>query len=191
MKKALLTFVALFVAICCMAQGAETSQGGNPAGVVAFKPTVKTVDASVSGGEAIMKEIIRQNENQVLLVDFWATWCRPCRMAMEQIDEIKPALTKKGCVFVYITGETSPLDKWNKMIVDSKIEGVHYRLTNKQWGELCQALGIRGIPTYMVINKNGSVAYDNIKTGGYPGSEVLQNEVEVALTNQSGVTPKK
>jgi hypothetical protein len=101
-------------------------------------------------------------------------------MAMKKIDEIKPELTKKDCIFVYITGESSPLDKWEAMI--SNIEGVHYRLTNKQWGAISQHYGLLGIPSYMVINKDGSVAYDNFKTGGYPGSDVLQNEVEVALT---------
>ena len=96
------------------------------------------------------------------------------------IDEIKPELQKKGVVFVYITGESSPLEKWQGMIAN--IEGEHYRLTNQQWGKLCGSLGLLGIPSYMILNKDGSTAYDNFKTGGYPGSEVLQNQAEVALT---------
>jgi thiol-disulfide isomerase/thioredoxin len=181
MKKVLLTFVAVLTASFSIAQApAKVVTPAQKEVAKVAKPTVKTVDAAIVNGDAIMREIIKQNSKKVLLVDFWATWCGPCRMAMKKIDEIKPELTKKDCIFVYITGESSPLDKWEAMI--SNIEGVHYRLTNKQWGAISQHYGLLGIPSYMVINKDGSVAYDNFKTGGYPGSDVLQNEVEVALT---------
>ena len=91
-------------------------------------------------------------------------------------------LQKKGVQFVYITGETSPQAAWEGMI--KNIAGVHYRLTNKQWGELCSSLGIPGIPVYLILNADGSVAYSNLQQGGYPGNEVIQNNVEVALTNK-------
>ena len=100
-------------------------------------------------------------------------------MAMKQIDDIKPELMKKGCVFVYITGETSPFDTWNKMI--GGIDGEHYRLTDKQWEEMCMALGIPGIPSYLLLDKKGERAYDNLNEGGYPGSEILKNKIEAAL----------
>ena len=140
---------------------------------------VKTVDTKVVGTD-VLSVIAKNYEGKVVVIDFWATWCGPCRQAMKLIDEIKPELQKKGVVFVYITGESSPLEKWQDMIAN--IEGEHYRLTNKQWGELCNKLGLLGIPSYMILNKDGSTAYDNFKTGGYPGGEVLKNQAEVALT---------
>lgn len=141
--------------------------------------TVKTIAATVSGAD-ILPAITKNYSGKVVLIDFWATWCPPCRAAMKTIDAIKPALQKKGCVFVYVTGETSPKADWDKMIPN--IAGDHYRLTDKQWGELCKQLGIPGIPCYLLLNKDGSVAYSNVTTAGYPGNEVIQNNVEVALT---------
>jgi thiol-disulfide isomerase/thioredoxin len=172
MRKQLLIFVALF---------AMAAFGTN---VVAQTPekkasVVRTVDANVAGTD-VLSELAKNYEGKVVVIDFWATWCGPCRQAMKLIDEIKPELQEKGVVFVYLTGETSPLEKWQSMIAD--IDGEHYRLTKKQWGELCGNLGLLGIPSYMILNKDGSTAYDNFKTGGYPGSEVLQNQAEVALT---------
>lgn len=141
--------------------------------------TVKTIDAKLSG-DKILPAILANYRGKVVLIDYWATWCGPCRMAMKQIKDIKDDLAKKGCVFVYVTGETSPEADWKKMI--SGISGDHYRLSNKQWGELCQLLNIPGIPSYQIIGKDGKSAYDNFKEGGYPGSEVLKNNIEVALT---------
>ncbi len=115
-----------------------------------------------------------------MLVVFWASWSRACRASMTDSDAIKPSLQEKGAECVYVTGETSPLEDWQEMI--KKIDGVHYRLTKQQWNDLCAALEIPGIPVYLLLNKDGSTAWDNLKQGGYPGNELVQNQMEVALT---------
>lgn len=172
MRKQLLILVALFTMVA-FGTNATAQTPEKKASVV------KTVATDVAGTD-VLSVLAKNYEGKVVVIDFWATWCGPCRQAMKLIDEIKLELQKKGVVFVYLTGETSPLAKWQEMIAN--IEGDHYRLTKKQWGELCGNLGLLGIPSYMILNKDGSTAYDNFKTGGYPGSDVLQNQAEVALT---------
>lgn len=143
------------------------------------KSTVCTVDESLSGTEAFAA-IRKTYEGRVAFFDFWATWCGPCRMAMKAVDEIKPAFMERGVAFVYITGETSPMETWTEMV--PKIAGDHYRLTKKQWSELCESLNIPGIPAYVLYNADGSEAFSNLTEGGYPGNELVQNVIEVALT---------
>ena len=172
MRKQLFILVALFT-MAAFGSNAVAQTPEKKASVV------RTVATDVAGTD-VLSVLAKNYEGKVVVIDFWATWCGPCRQAMKLIDEIKPELQKKGVVFVYLTGETSPLAKWQEMIAN--IEGDHYRLTKKQWGELCGNLGLLGIPSYMILNKDGSTAYDNFKTGGYPGSDVLQNQAEVALT---------
>jgi hypothetical protein len=69
---------------------------------------------------------------------------------------------------------------WNVAI--PKIQGFHYRLSKLQLNNLLQHLGIQGIPSYMIINKDGTKAYDNIAEGGYPGDDVIKSEIDKALT---------
>lgn len=158
---------------------AETVTTANEEEPASSKSVVKTVDATLSGVDAY-EAIRKAYEGRVVVVDFWATWCGPCRMAMKTIDAIKPAYMDKGVAFVYITGETSPAEKWAEMI--PAIDGDHYRLTKAQWSELCQTLNIPGIPAYAVYNTDGSVAFSNLNDGGYPGNEVISETLDAALT---------
>lgn len=158
---------------------AATSKTADDGQASAGTSRIKSIAPEVSGAD-ILPAITKEYAGQVVLIDFWATWCGPCRMAMKEIDKIKPELQKKGCAFVYVTGETSPEAPWKQMI--GSISGDHFRLTDKQWGELCTRLGIPGIPAYLLLNKDGSVAFSNLETAGYPGNEIIQNNVEVALT---------
>lgn len=169
---------------------AETATQSEPSAVDAVtaetdpvdeRPTyhVKSISKSISGAD-ILPAITKAYEGKVVLIDFWATWCGPCRQAMKSIDTIKDELSKKGCAFVYVTGETSPEKDWKSMI--KNIAGDHYRLTDAQWEALCSQLGVAGIPAYLLINKDGSVAYSNVTEAGYPGNDVIQNHVEIALS---------
>ncbi|MDR1336859.1 MAG: TlpA family protein disulfide reductase [Tannerella sp.] len=124
-------------------------------------------DVPETDGEQAFVEILKPFSGKVVLVDFWNTWCGPCLSAMKQFEATKTALKEKGVVFVYLADESSPVNAWNNMIPN--IPGEHFRLKNAQMGELRKKFGIRGIPSYLILNRHGEQIY--FKTGFY-GAEI-------------------
>ena len=129
-------------------------------------------EAGEVSDEDLFASIISKFSGRVLLVDFWATWCGPCRMANKEMIPMKEELKDKDIVYLYITGETSPLKTWENMIPD--IHGEHYRVTAAQWNFLGKSFNVSGVPTYLIIDREGNIKYRQV---GFPGVKTMKEEL--------------
>lgn len=77
-------------------------------------------------------------------------------------------------MFVYITGESSPMNTWTEMI--KGISGEHYRLTATQWDEMCKALNIPGIPVYLLMGKDGKKGLRQLERRRIPGQRNFEEQ---------------
>jgi thiol-disulfide isomerase/thioredoxin len=138
--------------------------------------TVNRVNIADIPAEELFNAITTPYRGKVVFVDFWATWCGPCKAAMKQSEPVKKDFAGKEIVFLYLAGENSPKGTWEQMIPD--IKGEHYRMTDAQWDFICKKFGVNGVPSYMIIAKDGTPTHFQV---GFMGAEKMKEMLNKEL----------
>jgi thiol-disulfide isomerase/thioredoxin len=137
---------------------------------------IKQLSSSKTDNKQTFESIISSYKGKVVVVDFWATWCRPCLQAMEEIKPIKEKLKNKNVVFVYITDPSSPQSLWETK--KEEIGGEHYYLTDNEMKYIKARFQISGIPAYQIYDSTGILKH---KFVGFPGAKEMQKMIEELL----------
>ncbi|MES2240088.1 MAG: TlpA disulfide reductase family protein [Bacteroidota bacterium] len=124
-------------------------------------------------GDELFASIMKKYEGKVVYVDFWATWCGPCRSGIEQIKPLKEEMKGENVAFVYLTNQSSPEKTYSAMIPE--IKGEHYRLSTDEWNYLAGKFNISGIPHYVLVGKKGEVINPKL---GFMSNEAIKTELE-------------
>lgn len=101
-------------------------------------------------------EIFEKYKGKIIYIDFWGSWCLPCRGEMPNAAALRDKLKGKNIVFLYF-GYNDKEKAWTEARNQLNIEGEHYLLNERMKKEADELFGINSIPHYAIIDKEGNV----------------------------------
>jgi thiol-disulfide isomerase/thioredoxin len=153
-------------AFFCVVLVASSLLGGPHRGLTMADPEggVVQIDSLLTAGPVVL--------------NFWATWCGPCRREMPQIEKISKELESRGVHFAAVSLDGTR----NKKAVETYVEKYKVGLPvyyDTDW-KLARRFKVMGIPTTILLDRDAEIQY---ATRGYRrGDEiVLKKKIEALL----------
>jgi thiol-disulfide isomerase/thioredoxin len=140
-----------------------------------FAPTWKDVE-SVSGS---FPSSIATLRGHVVLLDFWATWCGPCRVVIPKLGALQARYGAQGLNVLGVSTE----DAQDVALFTQRMD-VKYAVAIDKHAQTTRSYGVVSLPTLVVIDKRGVVRDVAV---GYDSSEDarLENSVRTLLAEQA------
>ncbi|MBU1747067.1 MAG: redoxin domain-containing protein, partial [Chloroflexi bacterium] len=131
---------------------------GNTAGSTAPDFTLQTVD-----GQSVTLSDLRGTH--VVLIDFWATWCGPCRQELPHVQDLYDTYRDRGLMVLGLDLRESATQVQGFLAVN----GYTFPMLLDRDGAVAQQYGVRGIPTSVVIDSQGIIR--KVQVGYSAGAE--------------------
>ena len=135
----------------------------NRALVTAIGQKAPDFEAPDPNGKKIkMSDILKKSK--VLIIDFWASWCRPCRRENPYVVDIYKKYHPKGLNIIGVSlDRPGQKDKWLQAVKDDGLDWYH--VSNLQfWKDpVARKYGIQAIPATLILDKNGIIRAKNLR----------------------------
>ncbi len=160
MKKALLIICCLMICTAVTAQPPRISK-------------VRTVGKKVTNVQLPNTKGVMCNltdyvgKGNVVLIDFWASWCRPCMMEMSYVRTAYNRYHKYGFNIVGISLDNNPAE-WKAAIKNFKLNWTHLSDLQGWNNTAAQKYGIISIPSSILVSKQGKIIANDLR-----GEELL------------------
>lgn len=119
-------------------------------------------DISLPGPDGKVRSL-SSLKGKVVLIDFWASWCRPCRMANPHVVEVYNKYKGKGFdVFSVSLDRPGQKDAWVAAIQQDGLIWDNHVSDLQFWNcAPAQVYGVRAIPATFLVDRNGNIAAIN------------------------------
>ncbi len=126
---------------------------------------------------------LEQFRGNYVLLDFWGSWCAPCRMGNPHLLELYGQYKSKGFEIVGISDDVGAEDKWRKAIEEDKIGVWRHILRSADKSapkekDIANIYGISAYPTKVLVDPEGKIVGRYVGEGG-PGEGLDEKLIEV------------
>ncbi len=127
--------------------------------------------------------------NKVIILDFWATWCVPCKRSMPVLEDMQRKYKNDLCI-IGVTGQGES-DKVVEQYLRNKevVYGHCYdvkMIENEQRQTLAEKISLRGIPHVIIISSDGIVRWQ-----GHPLDPTFRRRAELIIEIDPGVQARR
>jgi peroxiredoxin len=153
-----------------LASMAESADGGDDQGTIAPEFTLPMLN-----GENLS---LADTHGQVRLIDFWATWCAPCREEVPMLNELQASYADRGFRIIAISDEDA--DAIRDFVSDNEV--AYTNLVGTE--EIMEAYGVLGLPAAYLLDAEGRVIESFI---GPKPRRVLEEKIEALLATSPSI----
>jgi peroxiredoxin len=150
--------------------GCESTENGDSNGI----QRESSIDFTLYDLEGV-KRTLSEQKGKVVLVDFWATFCPPCKVEIPHLKAIYKEYKDKGLV-VWGIG----LEKRESLEPFVNELNISYPILLDDLRSVSAKYGVQGIPTTILFDKKSRIAFKHVGFG--PGLEMkFKEEIEILL----------
>jgi thiol-disulfide isomerase/thioredoxin len=177
----LVPFAVALLVIWLAACGEDTAQGKKGKGR-GSEPNVNFPAPEIEGSDANGKPFrLSDYKGKVVLLDFWASWCKPCRILVPHEKALVKSLKDKPFVLLGVNGDDTPED----LKEAEQQQGLNWRSWWDEGKSIQRRWGVKVLPTVFLIDHKGVVRY-RFEGVGPTTEEDLDAAVKDLLRKASG-----
>ena len=135
------------------------------------KPFKEIAMVDLNGNMKRLSEVVKANK--LTLIDFWASWCAPCRAEMPNVKKLYAAYHSKG-LEIYGVSLDENMVNWQNAVNQMKMPWIQVSDLKGWQSEGASTYSIRAIPATVLIDQNGNIIAKNLR-----GNELAKKVSEI------------